>query len=159
LDTTRVRCAALALAVLSDVALAEPGRLSTGDSTDVAVWRVATNPDADAATPVGRWLAEDIRRGGVIDRVQTVLEIAADGAVSGSGGCNSMRGQATIAGDTIAFGPLASTRMACTPAVMQQESRFFAALREARTWRVDPLRRKLVLLDADGKPVVVLARM
>src|SRR5262245_48511789 len=71
--------------------------------------------------PAGRWLAENIRGGGVIDRLQTILELGADGAISGTGGCNVMRGKATISGDTIAFGPIASTRKACSPAVMNQE--------------------------------------
>jgi len=84
----------------------------TPHKTDIVVQRAATNPDATAAAgPIGRWLAEDIRGGGVIDRVQMVLEIAADGAISGSGGCNAMRGTAIIAGDAIAFGAIASTRM------------------------------------------------
>jgi putative lipoprotein len=109
--------------------------------------------------PIGRWLAEDIRGAGVIDHLQTILDIAADGTISGSGGCNTMRGKATISGDSIAFGPIASTRRACPVAVMDQESRFFFALRDARTWRLDPIRRKLALLDAAGRPVVVFARM
>jgi putative lipoprotein len=130
------------------------------DDTDILVQRVDENPHTSVvAHPAGRWLAEDIRRGGVIDRLQTVLEIAADGTITGTGGCNRMMGKATISGETIAFGPLASTNMACTPAAMNQEQKFFAALGDARTWRIDPVRQKLVLLDADGKPIVILARM
>lgn len=133
------------------------------DQTDILVQRVADRPaeasGGDPAQPQGRWLAEDIRQGGVIDRLQTVLEIAPDGTISGTGGCNRMAGKATITGDTIAFGPLASTNMACTPAAMDQEAKFFAALRDVRTWRVDPQRRKLALLGADGKVLVVFSRM
>ncbi len=112
-----------------------------------------------AAGPAGKWLAEDIRGGGVIDRLQTVLEIAVDGAVTGTGGCNRMTGRATVSGEKIIFGSMASTRMACPPAVMDQERKFFDALRDARTWRRDPTRRKLTLLDAEGRPVIVLAQM
>lgn len=134
------------------------------DQTEILVQRVAEQPsappDVSATLPLqGKWLAEDIRQGGVLDRLQTVLEIGADGAVSGTGGCNRMAGKATILGDAITFGPLASTNMACTPAAMDQEAKFFAALRDARTWRIDPLRRKLALLSADGKPLIVFARM
>ncbi|WP_244641977.1 YbaY family lipoprotein [Chelatococcus reniformis] len=132
--------------------------------TDILVQRVRTRvrPRARAraaAHPAGRWLAEDIRGAGVIDRLQSVLEIAADGRVSGSGGCNRMSGRATITGDRISFGPLASTNMACTPAAMNQETKFFAALAGARAWRVDPKRRKLVLLDGENRPLVVFTRM
>jgi heat shock protein HslJ len=114
---------------------------------------------APADNPVGRWLAESIRSDGVIDRLQTILEVGADGAISGTGGCNAMRGRATISGNTIVFGPIASTKKACTPSVMDQETKFFSALRDARTWRIDPVRGKLLLLDGNKNPVVAFGRM
>lgn len=123
------------------------------DRTEILVHRVA-----DAVSPAGNWLAEDIRGGGVIDRVQTVLEIAQDGTVSGTGGCNRMAGSARIGGDTIAFGPLAATQMACPPAIMDQEARFFAALDAVRGWRIDEARQKLELLDDGGAAVLIFAR-
>jgi putative lipoprotein len=113
----------------------------------------------DVSTPAGRWLAEDIRGGGVADRLQTVLEISPDGRISGTGGCNRMAGKATIASAAITFGSIVSTKMACPPAVMNQESRFFAALNDVRAWRFDPVRRKLMLLGGDGTPLIVLAQM
>jgi putative lipoprotein len=129
------------------------------DRTDIRVERVAAAPAAGPASPAGRWLLERIRDAGVIDRLQTVLEIAPDGAVTGSGGCNRMHGKATIAGARIDFGPLASTRMACTPAAMDQEQRFFAGLRDVRRWEVNPAQRKLILLDDAGRAVMMLAAM
>ncbi|MBN9469331.1 MAG: META domain-containing protein [Bosea sp.] len=130
--------------------------------TDIRVERVAASPSPAPerkASPVGRWLLEDIRRAGVIDRLQTVLEIAADGRVSGSGGCNRMSGSATITGTRISFGPVAATQMACTPAAMNQEQKFFAGLREVRRWRTDPARGKLVLLDGRGRPMMTFSAM
>ncbi len=123
------------------------------DSTDIVVERVS----GAATSPVGRWLAEDIRSGGVIDRLQTILEIATDGKVAGTGGCNRMAGMATISGADIRFGPLAATNMACTPAAMDQEAKFFAALQDVRSWQIDSARRKLTLLDESGRPIIVLA--
>lgn len=128
------------------------------DDTNIMVQRVTADV-ASAAGLAGRWLAEDIRGGGVIDNLQTVLEIAADGSVSGSGGCNSMRGQSAISGDRIAFGSIASTLMGCEPAVSDQEEKFFAALGDVRAWRIDPEQNKLVLFDGQGKAVILLARM
>ena len=49
--------------------------------------------------------------------------------------------------------------MACTPAAMVQERKFFDALSAARSFRVHPIERKLILLDADEKPVARLSRM
>ena len=132
------------------------------EQTDIRVERVAASPSPAPerkASPVGRWLLEDIRRAGVIDRLQTVLEIAADGRVSGSGGCNRMSGSARISGTRISFGPVAATQMACAPAAMNQEQKFFAGLREARRWRTDPARGKLVLLDGRGRSMMTFSAM
>ncbi|TKT80340.1 YbaY family lipoprotein [Aquamicrobium sp. LC103] len=130
------------------------------DETDILVERVGAETQAPTVeSPVGRWLAEDIRGGGVIDNLQTVLEIGEDGAVTGSGGCNRMTGKATVSGADITFGPIASTRMACPPAVMDQEGKFFAALDEVRSWRIDAQRGKLELLGQDGAVLVTLAGM
>jgi putative lipoprotein len=129
------------------------------DRTEIFVQCVNNAGAASPETPVGRWLAEDIDGSGVIDRLQTVLEISADGSVSGSGGCNRMTGKAVISGDRITFGPIASTDMACTPAVMHQEGKFFAALRRVQTWNIHAEIQKLALLDAHGKPVAVFSRM
>lgn len=108
--------------------------------------------------PSGQWLAEAIAGGGVLDRVQTVLTIGSDGSVSGTGGCNRIAGKATFSGAKITFGPLASTEMLCSPAVMEQEKRFFAALTQTASWSVDPVRKKLTLSDAAGTVVLVLAQ-
>lgn len=138
------------------------GPAGFGD-TNILVERVADSPPTEGSVaptrPNGRWLAEDIGGGGVIDRLQSVLEIAANGAVSGSGGCNRMAGKAKIAGNRLSFGPIASTKMACPPAAMNQEAKFFAALADVRGWRIDALRRKLILLNAQRRAIVVLAQM
>ena len=112
---------------------------------------------APEPSPVGNWLAEDILGGGVIDDAQTTLQIAADGSVSGRGGCNRYAGRATITGETIAFGPLASTRMACAEALMNQETKFHDALARVASFRLEAAGNKLVLLDASGEPLVRLA--
>lgn len=134
----------LALLCLGLLVLALPGCMAEADSAQ--------------SSPAGRWLAEDIQGGGVIDDLQSVLELTADGQVSGTGGCNRMAGQATIDGSSIAFGPLAATKMACAPAAMDQEGKFFAALDEVRGWQVDEAQGKLILLDASGSAILVLTR-
>ena len=120
---------------------------------------LACGAAADPATPTGKWLAEDIDGGGVIDRLQTTLEIRDDGIVTGMGGCNRYAGSAAFDATTIKFLPMASTRMACTPAVMNQESRFHATLKKIRAWRIDEAQRKLILLDRQGFEMMRLSRM
>lgn len=112
---------------------------------------------AASSSPRGSWLAEDINGGGVIDRLQTTLTLGADGKVSGTGGCNRYMGTATVKGDAITFGPMAGTRMACTPAVMDQENKFHAALETVRSWRV--AQGKLFLRDESGNVVLRLVTM
>lgn len=128
------------------------------NEVELLVQRVAGN-DTAALPLVGAWLAEDIDGGGVIDNLQTTLEIAADGSVSGNGGCNRFGGSATIDGDKITFGDLASTMMACAEAAMNQEQKFHAALGAVRRYRIDDEQRKLFLADAAGKVVVQLSAM
>jgi putative lipoprotein len=119
----------------------------------------AANQAPDEPTPIGKWLAESIRSGGVIDNLQSTIAIAADGAVAGKGGCNSFGGKATIEGDKIGFGALAATRMACPPAIMDQESKFLGALNDAKRWLIDDQRGKLILFDGANKEILLLARM
>ena len=49
------------------------------------------------------------------------LDFAADGSLSGNSGCNTYNGSYTVTGDQITIGPLASTRMACSQELMDQE--------------------------------------
>ena len=57
------------------------------------------------------------------------------GRASGSAGCNSFTGSYEIESeDRIEFGPLATTRMACEPDVMEQERRYLAILAAARSF-------------------------
>ena len=116
---------------------------------------------AEADEPLsltGAWLAEDIEGGGVIDNAQTTIEFHEE-TVSGRGGCNSYRGPAKVAGNKLAFGSLVTTQMACAPALMDQENKFYAALANARTFEIDNVQRKLILRDEAGKPIIVLSRM
>jgi heat shock protein HslJ len=58
------------------------------------------------------------------------LTFAADGSrASGNGGCNQFNGPYTQAGESLRFGPLASTRRACVePAGNAQETAYLRAL-------------------------------
>lgn len=71
---------------------------------------------------------------------------------SGSGGCNRLMGGYVLTGDSLTFGAIAGTKMAC-PGGMDTEAAFVAALTQVRAWRV--VGRLLELRDAQG---TVLAR-
>jgi heat shock protein HslJ len=71
------------------------------------------------------------------------------GTVSGEGGCNAFNGPAVVDGESIAIGPLVSTRMACADeAATAQEAAYFAALEAATTFEVR--NQTLELRDDDG---------
>lgn len=96
-------------------------------------------PAATSVPPqlVGRWLAEDIDGRGVIDDLQTTLEINGDGTYAGFAGCNSYTGTFAFRDDRIVFGPASMTRKLCPPAVSDQENRFLAALTPDLEWKTD----------------------
>jgi heat shock protein HslJ len=95
------------------------------------------------------WVLEDLAGAGVVDRVQATLEFAEDGTVSGNGSCNRFHGTLTVTGDAITFGPQATTRMMCAEAVMQQETAYLAALREAERFETDGT---FLYIHAAGRP-------
>jgi heat shock protein HslJ len=66
---------------------------------------------------------------------QPNLTLAADGRVAGFTGCNRMAGSYQVTGRSIAFGQMASTKMACLEA-MEHEAAFAAALERARSYRI-----------------------
>ena len=64
------------------------------------------------------------------------LQLAADGKMSASAGCNNMMGTYKLDGPTgISFGPVASTRMACPD--MESEQAFSAMLSEVNTYAIN----------------------
>jgi len=89
---------------------------------------------ACAQTPAltgGDWIVEDIAGARVVDSTRVSLKFSNDGKLSGSGGCNNYNGAYTLNGDEISIGPIASTKKACPPAIMNQETRFFGILQGA----------------------------
>jgi len=86
------------------------------------------------------WILEDLNGTGVMDQVQTTLQFDEEGdRISGSGGCNRYfsgiefeEDGATATRQAISLEAIGSTRMACPPAVMDQESRYFQSLQTAQ---------------------------
>lgn len=105
---------------------------------DVAGPRPTDGPGDSSADLRGTsWRLEDLAGAGVIDMAQATLEFTEDDRVGGSGSCNRFRGTVEVHGDSISFGPLATTRMACAEAVNNQETNYIAALSGAERFRID----------------------
>ena len=108
-------------------------------------------PPVIAGSLDGDWLVADLNGGGVVAGVSLRFDTAPP-RISGSSGCNRFAGGWRMAvqhagrhqvGQTIRIGPLAATKMACAPAVMDVEKRTLALLQSANsviftgpdTWR------------------------
>lgn len=77
------------------------------------------------------WLLENLGGSGVLDNVQATLTFPEVGRAAGNGSCNRFFGPAEIDEDAIKLGPLASSRMACPEALMNQETKYLKALEAA----------------------------
>jgi heat shock protein HslJ len=77
------------------------------------------------------WKLDDLAGEKVMDRVQATLLFRETGKVAGKGSCNRFSGSAEISGNSIKFGPLISTRMACPEPIMNQETKYLGALQTA----------------------------
>lgn len=104
----------------------------------------------------GNWIAERIQGHQVSSKFQTTLDIAEDGKISGSGGCNRYMGGMEIKEYTIKVLPAGSTMMACPPLMMKQDSQFHKALAMVTSWQIK--KDKLILIDAKNREVLRLKR-
>ena len=114
---------------------------------------VMTSRPVEAQNLIGsEWLAEDIDGGGVVDNSHSTLHFAAADHVDGDTGCNRFMGPLAVDGQNLRIGPLATTRRACAPALMDQERRYLVALARGSGMRLDGT--LLVLLDESQRPLV-----
>jgi heat shock protein HslJ len=81
-----------------------------------------------------QWHALDVN--GVPLAGSRPLTLRLDGkSVAGNAGCNSFTGEyKMLREERIEFGALATTRMACEPAVMEQEGRYLSILGAAKSF-------------------------
>jgi putative lipoprotein len=105
-----------------------------------------------------RWLAEAIAGAVLSENVKSRLEVLAEGRISGNSGCNSFGGAGQLRDGAVKIGMLAGTRMACPPAIMDQERKFLAALGKAVRYEATSNGR-LVLRDSGGAELVRFSRM
>lgn len=121
----------------------------------------AAPPAAAASRPLEgtEWILTEIgghpASHGAGGKPATLLLSASDHRASGFGGCNRFSGGYRIAGDSLVFGALAMTMMAC-PSGMELEQQFGAALTATRRFKVNS--DTLELLDSTGVAARLTAR-
>jgi len=127
-----------------------------GTTADMMVMKRMTPPAARSDRPLTdtQWRLVELH-GGPVKKVgeqpPPSLLLQSDGQrLTGSGGCNRMTGSYQLNGQSITFGKVASTMMACVDG-MEQETAFFKALDQTRAWKVQG--DALELLDASATTI------
>jgi heat shock protein HslJ/uncharacterized lipoprotein YbaY len=134
----------------SDTMTGMPHPLSAEVQFDGRTYRGCAGEPADLL--VGpEWVVEDIA-GGMIDRSRATLSFGADGRLGGRASCNSFTATYKIGGEGLAIGKAAATRMACAPALMQQEARFLDILEQASRFEISDS-GALLLIAPDGRRI------
>jgi heat shock protein HslJ len=98
------------------------------------------------------WVAKEIAGTPAGGAAAITLQLGADGRASGRGGCNGYGGSYTLAGDALHFGPLAATKMACAPALIDQEQRYFDTLAKVTRYAVAD-DGALLLMTGEGEEI------
>ena len=91
-----------------------------------------SSPGAPVESPLDgtAWRLSELNGERVLDSAKATLEFAR-GRVTGNSSCNRFSGTVNVAADSIHFGALLSTRMACPDAIMRQEAAYLEALSNA----------------------------
>jgi heat shock protein HslJ len=101
--------------------------------------RGAAAASASPTTLVGTsWRLEDLGGVSALAGVEATLEFPEAGKVSGKASCNRFFGTVEVTGQSIKFGPLAATKMACIDdAANAQEKKYLEALQGAERFELD----------------------
>lgn len=103
---------------------------------------------------LGSWRVTRIGQTDVLEGNPPRIDFGGDGSVHGTTGLNRFTGRYEVTGAALRFSPLATTRMAGMPEVMDQEQRFTVALSAADSARAQG--DHIVL--GDGDLAIVLRR-
>jgi heat shock protein HslJ len=83
------------------------------------------------------WFVHSLAGRDVAGDEHLTLEFLPDGTVKGSGGCNTFTGTYSLDGSTLQFGPFASTKKSCGPAMDEQEFTYLSFLNRVVGVKVD----------------------
>ena len=84
------------------------------------------------------WIVADINGVPVVERSRVTIEFGTDGRLTGAASCNTYGAKYTFTAESLSVGPATSTRRACSPAFMTQETAFLKALAAVATFSVRP---------------------
>lgn len=101
------------------------------------------------------WVPLEIEGTAVSEQTRAFVRFGSKGRLSGNAGCNRFSGSYEIDGAKLRIGPgIAMTRMACPPAIMDEEARLVRMLEAVREFSRDG-----IALDLTGEDGAVVLRM
>lgn len=142
--------------------LTEPTVVATPESTPAQETPVAEEPAADAQALAGSaWNLESLGPVGsetpVMEETTLVISFDSDTEFGGSGGCNSFGGGYAVEEGIFTLGEFGTTFIACEDqAVMEQELRFYEALRDAGEFELSG--DELIIWYDDGESAMHFTR-
>ncbi|GGB44555.1 hypothetical protein GCM10011316_15740 [Roseibium aquae] len=84
------------------------------------------------------------------------IEFEESGTIAGSAGCNTLFGPLRDERGSIRLGPLAVTRKACQPDIMELEAAFLKVVGAVKGYRLEGNNQQLVLTDGGQTDLIVL---
>jgi CubicO group peptidase (beta-lactamase class C family) len=103
------------------------------------------------------WYIEDVDGAGVIDNSDAHVLFMADGSIAGNGTCNQILGNFETSDDTLSIGQIGATKMACPPALENQEGALLALLGEVSEYAIDDT-GTLTLTTTNGETITARRR-
>jgi len=114
-----------------------PDKSSKSDLMLVAAVRPPTDRAGTGFTG-SAWRLEDLAGADVVPNAEATLEFPEAGKVVGKGTCNRFFGTVAISGQTMTFGPIGATKMACLDEKLgDQEGKYFKALEGAERFTLE----------------------
>lgn len=104
----------------------------------------------------GVWVVEYIAERPVVDRSPARIHFGDDNSLNGNASCNRFFGKYRYNDKDLIIEPLGSTKMACVPALMEQEQRFLETL--PRATRVTIEQGLLILRDGEDRQILKASR-
>lgn len=114
--------------------------MSPAQRACAALCMLALVSPAFAGSPLdGRWTLVDRRTlGGSPGDAGAEVTLEIDGgSLAASAGCNRAAGSVKDRAGRLEIGPLATTMMACPPAIANIEVRYFGVLERGPSWRIE----------------------
>lgn len=114
---------------------------------------LAPTTNSSASLSGTEWLLTDLAGTPVVPNSKASISFVDTGRVAGNASCNRFTGGVTITGNSIKFGQLASTRMACADtAVSAQEDQYLKLLEAASRFELKD-NSLLIFADGSAKPL------